>query len=185
LRVFHALKHFHAIDAEQVAAQDLAEIEHARSRPQRAVSIVGEILPAVRAGNDKIVLVSLLVNLAAYLITAGDLDGADAAAGEAIGVRAAREPENIQVAIAIERMALISALRGDLVRAALLEGYAEAAMLAHRFVRDVTEAPRYDRLMALFAKGCYPRSLPGIALTERRSRPMPRSPLALGKCEST
>jgi hypothetical protein len=58
------------------------------------------------------------VNLAGYLVAVDDLPGALAAVREVIGVHAACEPDHYYIAIAIEHLALATALRGDLTRAA-------------------------------------------------------------------
>ena len=49
--------------AEQSAALNLAEVEHARGQTQAAIAIVREMLPAARSGADKNLLVNLLCNL--------------------------------------------------------------------------------------------------------------------------
>ncbi len=128
---------------------NLAEVEHARGQTQRAVAIVRETLPVVRAGDDKGALALLLVNLAGYLAATGDLANAVAAARESIGIHAEREPDHVRVAMAIEHLALAVALRGDRARAALLEGYADAAFARHGFAREFTEMTTHDRLAAL------------------------------------
>ena len=59
-----------------------------------------------------------------------------------------REPDHVHLAVAIENMALIFALRGDRTRAATLEGYAGAAFARHGFPREFTETMTYERLTA-------------------------------------
>ncbi len=105
---------------EQTTAVNLAEIAYARGQTQLAVSLVREILPGVRAGGDKSLLVNLLVDFARSLAAVNDLPGAAAAAREAVGIRSELDPEHSQVGAAIERMALVCAMRGDFARAALL-----------------------------------------------------------------
>ncbi len=95
-----------------------------RGQTRRAIAIVRETLPAARSGADRNVRALLLSNLAAYLVAVDDLHDAAAAARESIGIHAEREPDHAHVAIAIEHLALVFALRGDLARAATLEGYA-------------------------------------------------------------
>ncbi len=134
---------------ELVGAFNLAEAEHARGETQRAVAIVRETLPLARAGDDKGALALLLVNLAGYLAATDDLANAVEAAHESIGIHAAREPDHVRVAMAIEHLALAIALRGDRARAAILEGYADAAFARHGFEREFTETTTHDRLAAL------------------------------------
>ena len=101
----------------------------------------------------------LLINLAGYLVAVDDLPGAAAAAREAIGIRAAREPDHAHVAVAIEHLALVFALRGDHARAAILEGYADAAFARHGFEREFTETTTHDRLTALLREELAPDEL--------------------------
>lgn len=145
---------------EQNSALNLAEVEYARGRTHQAVEILKETLPAVRAGADKVLLVNLLVNLAGYL-SADEFNGATATAREAITIHSELEPEHPQVILAIEQIALVSAMRGDLARAALLEGYADAVVLAHKVVRDVTSSTTatHERLTALLRKTLAPEEL--------------------------
>ena len=139
--------------SERRIALALAEIEHARRETQRAIAIAREILPAVRSSSDKNLLANLLGNLAGYLVAVDDLSGAVAAVRKAIGIYAAREPDHNFVAIAIEHIALVFALRGDRTRAAMLEGYADAAFARHGFEREFTETTTLERLTALLRDG--------------------------------
>jgi len=139
--------------SEQIAAQNLAEVEHARGQTKRAIAIVRETLPAVRFGADKGTLATLLLNLAGYLAAVDDLPTAIAAAREAIGIHAAREPDHAHVAVAIEHLALVLALRGDLGRAATLEAYADAVLQRLGLPREFTETTTHDRLTALLREG--------------------------------
>ncbi len=142
---------------EWVTALNLAEIEHARGQTQRAIAIARETLAAVRSGAPTgtlaTLLANLLDNLAGYLIAVGDLPGAVTAASESIGIHAAREPGHAHVAIAIEHLALVFALRGDLTRAAELEGYAAAAFERYGFERELTATATHHRLTALLRGG--------------------------------
>ncbi len=155
---------------EQIAALSLAEVEHARGQTRRAIAIVRETLPAVRSGTHNTFLANLLNNLAAYLAAVDDLPGALAAAHEAIGIHAAREPDHAHVAIAIEHLALVVALRGDSARAATLAAYADAAFGRHGLPREFTERTTHERLTALLHEGLAPDelarlSVEGAALT--------------------
>ena len=138
---------------EQGAALNLAEVEHARGQTQRAATIVRETLPAARSGANKGQLATLLHNLAGYLAAMDDLPGALGAAREAIKTHVAHEPDHSHVAIAIEHLALVFALRDDWSRAAILEGYADAALQRHGFPREFTETTTHDRLTVLLREG--------------------------------
>jgi predicted ATPase/class 3 adenylate cyclase len=134
---------------EIMSAMNLAEVEYALGRTQRAIAIVNEIVPVARSSADPGMLTYALYNLTGYLIDAGDLPGAIEAARETIDIRLKREPNHPEIAIAIEHIALVFALRGDPQRAAVLEGYAQATFARAGFEREVTEAMTYDRLTAL------------------------------------
>ena len=134
---------------ENNAALDLAEIEHASGRTERAIEISRESLPVVRGLRDPGNIPGLSLNLAAYLTAVDDLPGAVEAVREGIAAASAREPEHYYVAIGIEHTALILALTGEFARSARLEGYAEAALQRSGFAREHTELAANDRLTRL------------------------------------
>ncbi len=170
---------------ELAAAVNLAEAEHARGQTQRAIAIVREMLPAVRAGDDKGALALLLVNLAGYLAEVDDLPNAVAAARESIGIHAEREPDHVRVAMAIEHLALAVALRGDRARAAKLEGYADAAFARLGFPRELTEATTRDRLIALLRESLAPDELARLIAEGAALTPEDAIALALEEHETT
>jgi predicted ATPase/class 3 adenylate cyclase len=143
---------------EQFAALKLAEVEHARGRTPRSIEIVVEALPEARSSPDKSTLAWLLLNLAGYLAAVDDLPGAVAVAHESIGIRMS-EPDHVHIACGIEHLALVFALRGDLARAATLEGYADGAFARHGFPREFTEWTTHDRLAALIREEFAPDDL--------------------------
>ncbi len=134
---------------EIVSAMNLAEVEFALGRTQRAIAIVNEIIPVARSSGDPGMVTYALYNLAGYLIAADDLNGAVAAARETIEIRLKREPDHPEIPVVLEHLALVIMLRGDAARAAVLEGYVDAAFERVDFEREVTEAMTHDRLMAL------------------------------------
>jgi predicted ATPase/class 3 adenylate cyclase len=162
---------------ELSGAFNLAEAEHARGQTQRAVAIVRETLPMVRAGDDKGALALLLVNLAGYLAAVDDLANAVAAARESIGIHAGREPDHVRVAMAIEHLALAVALCGDQARAAILEGYTDAAFARHGFEREFTETTTHDRLTAVLRESLAPDAL--AQLTAEGAALTPEAAIAL------
>ena len=158
------------VRGELVAAGNLAEAEHGRGNTQRAVEIVYEILPALRSGKDKALLEIKLTNLAGYLVAMDDLPGAGAVAREAIGIYATQEPDRVMIALGIEHLALVSALGGDLLRAARTEGYVDALLRRKGAEREPTETTTYNRLMAQLGEALAPDELErllaeGAALT--------------------
>jgi len=141
---------------EVSTAINLSELEHSRGETQRAIAIVHETLPMARAGADKNRLIVLLQNFAGYLSAAGDHTGAVAAALEAIAIHASRDPGHAFLAVSLEHVALVFALRGDLERAAIFEGYACASFARHGYEREFTETTTHDRLTALLRAGLAP-----------------------------
>jgi predicted ATPase len=167
--------------AELLEALNLAEIEHRRGQTERAITIARETLTGARAGTGKMRLV-LLNNFAGYLAAADDLSGAVAAAQEAIGILAAHEPDHAHVAIAIENVALVIALRGDRARAATLEGYADAAFGRHGFEREFTETTTHDRLLALLHEELAPGELARLSAQGAALTPEAAIALVLEEC---
>ena len=158
------------------AAINLAEAEHARGHSQRAAAIVADALPIVRSSVDKSTLDVLLHNLAGYLAAVDDLPGALAAAREAIEIRA-RDPDRAYIAVAMEHLSLVYALRGELTVAAVLEGYADAALRRYGFTREFTEATTHDRLTALLREGLAPHEV--VRLGEEGASLTPAAAVAL------
>jgi tetratricopeptide (TPR) repeat protein len=164
---------------EASAAGNLAECEHARGRTQRAIEIVREILPMDRRATDRGMLATHLANLAGYLIAVDDIPEAAAAAREAIALRAAQDPDHGYIASSLEHIALISALGGDLVRAATLEAYADAAFRRHGLEREHTETETRDRLTTLLRAGLESEELWRLSATGEALRPEAAIALAL------
>ena len=137
---------------ERSAAVNLAEAEHAAGRTERAIAIVREILQAGRVDEQ---IANMGSNLAGYLVWVGDLAGASEAA-RSVFAALAREPDHPFVATALEHVALVRALEGDLARAAALEGFAEATIRRSGLQREATEKKTYERLIALLHEGLAP-----------------------------
>jgi predicted ATPase len=144
---------------EVITTLNLAELEHERGQTMRAIVILQETLQTARSGASEKFLTVMLLNLAGYLAAVDDLPGAVAAAREAIKIHSSREPNHAYVAIALEHVALVCALRGDLARAAALEAYADAAFARLGFEREPTESTTHDRLTALLCEGLAPDEL--------------------------
>jgi predicted ATPase/class 3 adenylate cyclase len=140
----------------------LAEVEHQRGRTLRAIALVREILPALRSGTDYAIASNALGNLAGYLLASDDLAGAAAAAREAI-VTLVNEPDHFLVTAALEHLALVDALHGDVARAALLEAYTNAALAKDGSTREYTEQTTYDRLTALLEANIEPEDRSRLA----------------------
>jgi ATP/maltotriose-dependent transcriptional regulator MalT len=128
------------------AAINLANVEYDRGQPKRSVALAHEILPAARASHDTDLLSLVLSNLAGYLLAVDDLSGAAAAARELLGLYATREPDNVDAVLGLEYLALIHALRGDLICGATLQGYADSMLRRHGYERDSLEKSASERL---------------------------------------
>ena len=168
---------------QMAAAINLAEVEHARGHSQQAAEIVSEILPIARSSVDKSTLEVLLHNLAGYLAAVDDLPGALAAAREAIGIWA-RTPDRAFVAVAMEHLSLVYALRGELTLAAVLEGYADAALQRYGFTREFTETTTHDRLTALLREALAPDELARLGAEGASLTPEAAVALALDERDS-
>jgi tetratricopeptide (TPR) repeat protein len=144
---------------EVVAVLNLAEIEHEKGQTQQAIALVRKILPQARRGREMALVGSLLANLAGYLVAADDLPSVIEAAYEVIGPHARREPDDAKVALVVEHVALVYALRSELARASVLEGYAASAFRQLGFNREFTEITTYERLTVLLREGLAPDEL--------------------------
>ncbi|MBV9440453.1 MAG: adenylate/guanylate cyclase domain-containing protein [Candidatus Eremiobacteraeota bacterium] len=143
----------------------LAEIEHQRGRTQTAIAHAQDAIASASRPYHRF-LPWLRCNLAGYSLAAGDLAGARDAGRAALETWRKTEPDGVHAAIAIEHLALATAIgddrhhtaqaadhrdaaRDDLRCAARLEGYADARLRAAGFEREFTEQTTYDRLSAL------------------------------------
>jgi predicted ATPase/DNA-binding CsgD family transcriptional regulator len=134
-----------------VTASNYAVNESIRGFPDRAIAITQHILSERRASADKWSLALSLSNFAGYLCATGDLPGAEAAARESIGLLSAIEPDSPNLAMAVEVLALVWALRGDCEFATILEAFANATFERHGFRREFNTVMTYDRLVDLLA----------------------------------
>jgi len=127
------------------AAINLANVEYDRGQPMRSVALAHEILPAARS-HDTDLLSLVLSNMAGYLLAVDDLSGTAAAARELLGLYATPEPDNVDAVLGLEYLALIHALRGDLICGATLQGYADSMLRRHGYERDSLEKSTCERL---------------------------------------
>jgi predicted ATPase/class 3 adenylate cyclase len=166
----------------RITTLNLAECLHATNKTGRAIELISGMLPALRAANDSTMLHNAMANLAAYLAAADQFSEASAIARELVREIAARDPTARFVALVLEPLALAVAHGGDSARAAVLEGYAEAAQRGSGFVRGFTETTTHDRLMALLADRLAPDDL-SRALAEGAAL-APEAAIALALDES-
>ncbi len=154
---------------EGSTANYLAENFHARGHTERAIAIVREYLPKIRSGSDRSLLM-FMTNLAGYSAAIDDHQSAMSAAREVIATLASLDLDHAFLDASMEHLALAMALRGDLSRAATLEGYANAAIERNGLGRGFTETTTYDRLSARLRESLAPEELArltteGAALT--------------------
>jgi predicted ATPase len=106
----------------------ISRVDHARGDTQRAIARVREILPAIRKSRVRQFLIGALISLTGFLITLDDLIGVEAATREVIDILATASPDDASITTAIAYLACVYALRGEIVRAATLDGYVEATL---------------------------------------------------------
>jgi len=127
--------------------QNIAENAHAMGDTAQAIAIVRELI--ARSLHNRTTMAHAKMNLAGYLLSTNDIEGALRVARECLDFYRVMDPANIGVAIGIEHVALVYALDDKFECAARLEGFARRAMEAVGFVREYTEIGTYDRLMSL------------------------------------
>jgi predicted ATPase/class 3 adenylate cyclase len=162
-QVFERLREAHRslgnVHSEQRNLLNLAETEHARGQTRRAIQLAHEALPGLRTGSNRGLLMTVLTNLAGYLVAVDELSGSAAIAREAIREAAPRDPEHAYIAYSMEHLALALALATELPRAATIAGYAGAAIRGHGDGRQFTETMSRDRLTNILSDGLAPQDL--------------------------
>ncbi len=124
---------------------NLAELEFADGQVEQALRFAGEAREIESRGKNASALT--LLNIVAYRIARGDVDGAPDAAHE--GLRRARQAQHaFYVAIALQHIALLSALGGEVNDAARFMGYVNLQYKELGAKREATEKWGYEKLMA-------------------------------------
>ncbi len=145
---------FKALEDESGTAKvlgNLAELEFADGHPDQALRAVSEALEINIRRKNATNVANVHTNVAAYRIALGDLTGARDSARE--GVRVARQARHeLLTAEALQHLALLSALGGDLRRGAQLLGYVDAQYVALGMQREPTEQWGYEKLMTELSK---------------------------------
>jgi predicted ATPase/class 3 adenylate cyclase len=132
-----------------VVMSNLAESEFKMGNAKRAIELGRELTKhAQTISRDGSALSIALMNLAAYLISTGEVDEAHDLAIEAL-----RKSLDIQlepfIAFSIQHLAAIAAKRDDPVRAALLLGFASASLGRTSTPREWTEQQEYDAMLPM------------------------------------
>jgi len=126
---------------------NLAELEFADGHPEQALRSVSEALEMdPRRGVDALNMSVYRNNSAAYRTALGDIDGALALARD--GLTFARQAQDaLNVAIALQHLALLMALLGQEQSAARFLGYADVQLKELGATRETTERWGYEKLM--------------------------------------
>jgi predicted ATPase/transcriptional regulator with XRE-family HTH domain len=135
---------------------DLADVEHQRGQTEKAVALAQEMLPTIRIGRHRILLLYILARLCGYLVALNRLSEARAVAQETFEKFAEHHRDHTCVTEVIEHTALTIALDGDVRRGALLAGYTEAAFSRDTFPRGYCEQTTRTRLEALLREHLAP-----------------------------
>jgi tetratricopeptide (TPR) repeat protein len=145
-----ALAAYKALGDEAGAAVvlgNLAELEFGDDQVEQALRLAGEGLEIHSRGKNASALASTYLNITAYRIALGDVDGAREAARE--GLRLARQAQKgFSIAIALQHIALLLALRGEVNDAAGLISYVNVQYKELGQEREATEKWGYEKLMA-------------------------------------
>ncbi|MEO7201164.1 MAG: tetratricopeptide repeat protein, partial [Candidatus Tumulicola sp.] len=146
-----ALAAYTALGGDEAGAAvvlgNLAELEFGDGRVERAVRLAEEALEIQSRGKNASTLAASYLNIAAYRIALGDVDGAREAART--GLHWARQTRYaLGIVIALQHIALLSALRGDVNDAARLIGYVNLQYKELGSEREATEKWSYEKLIA-------------------------------------
>ena len=124
---------------------DLAELEFAAGRVERALEIVDEAIPVAAETGDPERESVFTCNRAGYLLSLGDFTEAAATAREAV-MLALKTHRTERVLHAIEHLAAALACRNDVEHAALLAGFVEAGYSSSGYERETTERSSHEIL---------------------------------------
>jgi len=133
---------------------NVAEFEHALGKTERAVVIAQETLADTKSAPTRFesLYVNAACNLIAYLVALDRLAEARATARELL-LRHGSDAIHIGlVTFALEHLALVLALEGDLARAVQLAAHADATLSNLGFEREFAEKATRTRLDILLAK---------------------------------
>ncbi len=126
---------------------NLAELEFKEGNAEEALRSVSETLEMEALGKNAHRLAVVHNNSSAYRIALGDVDGAHETARA--GLRWARQAQDaFNVAVALQHIALLLALRREVRSAAHLIGYVNAQYMDLGNTREYTERWSYEKLMA-------------------------------------
>ncbi len=126
---------------------NLAETHYATGNVSAALSFGLDVVAMTRKNRDRSNLAAALTNVAAYALTAGDIEQADRAAREALAL--GRDVgKTLNAMCALQHLGTVAARRGDFERAARLHGASNALYSEFGLTREFTERALYDRTIA-------------------------------------
>jgi predicted ATPase/DNA-binding XRE family transcriptional regulator len=125
---------------------DLAELEFAAGRAERALEIVDEAIQVAAQTGDSERESVFICNRAGYLLRLGDLPEAEATAREAVAL-ALKTHRAERFLHALEHLAAALAYRNDIERAALLAGFVGAGYSVSGYERETTERSSHEILI--------------------------------------
>ncbi len=141
---------YKALGSETGTAQvlgNLAELEFGDGQVEQALRLVGEAVEIWSRGKNASTLALGYLNSTAYSIALGGVGEARETARE--GLRLAREAQHaLLTASALQHIALLLAMRGEVKEAARLIGYVNLQYKELGYEREATEKWGYEKLMA-------------------------------------
>jgi predicted ATPase len=145
-----ALAAYRALSDEAAVATvmgNLAELEFADGQPRQALQLVNESLVIRSRGKERTDLTIDLNNSTAYRIALGELDEARESVQQALRLAQA-EQNSWNTSVALQHLALLAALRGNVRLGAMLVGYVNKQFDDLGLQRETTEQWGYERLTA-------------------------------------
>jgi tetratricopeptide (TPR) repeat protein len=162
---------------EALSMQQLANVEFERSAYHRAIDLMHRSIALQRQVGSSGNLGFFLCTLGSMLALDGEFDAAIPPAIEAIMIWASRDPRHMDATLTMELLAYITAANGDLVRAARLTAYTDAARARMGLNHDGIARAVYDRLAALLREQLTPDDL--ARLTAEGAALSPKDAIAL------
>jgi len=132
-----------------VVLLSVAEVEFLQGRREDAIETLRGILSTLETAPDDQVFVTVLENLAYYLVAVDRLAEGEHHAREVIRTLAPHEPRHGLVLGSIEVIALVEATKRDAGLAATLSGYVDAGFTSMGYERTGSPKLIYDRLTTL------------------------------------
>jgi predicted ATPase/transcriptional regulator with XRE-family HTH domain len=164
-----AMRRFEAFGDEAAIAGakcQLADVEFWMGNADRALKLGDEAIGICERLGDTVKQAAMTLNVAAYHLLNGDVDIARDTARDALEL-AASLGIGFYVALALQHLGTIAALKGDSHRASALITYSDRWLRSEGFEREITERRSYELgLETLRRAGTAPGSPPILGETE-------------------